>query len=86
MNALKQHRVEEATHYLICTQNRGDASLIYYMRCLPIGVSSKSNKTKIIVFGERFYENRDHKKRIRYVNESQLIRIRKLKYKLLQNK
>ena len=53
------------------------------------GLTLVFNKTlrngTFIVFGDRFYENRDHKKRIRYVNESQLIRIRKLKYKLLQN-
>jgi hypothetical protein len=55
------------------------------MKCLPIGVT-KSNKTKIIVFGDRFYENRDHKKRIRYVDESQLLTMKEVKYQLRLNK
>ncbi len=67
MSDLSQYNVEDATHLLQCrhSMNRHQHR-DYTMKCIVLG-KTKKGKTKIVVFGDRFWKDTDHVKRIRYV-------------------
>jgi hypothetical protein len=41
------------------------------MNCIPKGIT-KSGKMKVLVFGERNWKNKEHIKKIRYVDVSRV--------------
>jgi hypothetical protein len=71
---LATSNVKKATHDLICKHSVGcKRTEIYTMPCILIG-NHKDNIVKIVVFGDRNWANKDHLKRIRYVEKSKLIK------------
>lgn len=56
-----------ATHVLHCRHVQGKNSLDYGMRCHVIK-SMPDGRLKIQVFGDRYWKDKEHVSRIRYVN------------------
>lgn len=69
--------IDDATHLLECRHAIGKNGYDYYMKCLVLG-TTKSNKTKILVFGNRYWKGAEHTKRIRYVETRKLQEICKV--------
>lgn len=63
---LDNYSIKDATHVLWCRHQSGNHFQDYTMPCIVLGETLK-RKLKIIVFGERWWKNKEHKKRIRYV-------------------
>lgn len=71
---LDKYTIKDATHKLKCRHCIGASIVKYYtMDCLPLK-DLGNGRTKIIVFGDRNWRNRDHVKRIRYVPNHQIAR------------
>lgn len=62
----------DATHYLKCKHCIGTSCSYYNMLCIPLG-KTKSGKLKVLVFGERNWKDKEHIKRIRYVDEYRVV-------------
>lgn len=59
---------ENATHWLHCTHvTNGRSRVDYRMPCHVLGVTPRGF-LKVRVFGERFWKDRLHKSRVRYVS------------------
>lgn len=56
----------DATHYLRCSHCLGLNRFDYQMKCLPLK-DMGDGRMKLLVFGERYWINKDHIKRIRYM-------------------
>lgn len=61
----------DCTHLLKCKHCIGKNCSNYYMDCIPLGIAS-NGKMKVIVFGERDWKNKEHIKKIRYVDPSKV--------------
>lgn len=71
----EQYTTADATHWLLCRHCVGAKSCREYeMKCVLLG-ETKTGKQKVLVFGERDWKDKDHIKKIRYVNHSQLLKI-----------
>ncbi len=68
----KELTVKDATHFLRCRQAFGRNGRDYTMLCKPLK-NMPDGKMKIVVFGERQWNGKDHLKRLRYVHSSKLI-------------
>ncbi len=66
MKDLSKYDVSQATHRLKCRHCIARNGFDYTMPCIVLG-RTKSRFLKIVVFGERYWKNREHIKRIRYV-------------------
>lgn len=66
----------DVTHNLHCSHVQGRSVSNYRMKCVLLD-TVKSGKAKVLVFGERHWKDRDHIKRIRYVDFDRLTLIRK---------
>jgi hypothetical protein len=65
----------QATHLLKCRHCVGtNRCRDYSMKCIPVG-KTKSGKLKIIVFGDMGWKDKEHIKKIRYVDESRVYKI-----------
>lgn len=64
----------DATHYLRCTHRIGLTSKEYVMRCIILKEMT-GGRVKLLVFGERYWINKEYKKQIRYVNKSRVSEI-----------
>ena len=70
---LSQYDISQATHDLKCVHKVGRSPAYRYtMPCIVLG-KTPSYKTKIVVFGDRYWKNKDHIKRIRYVTALDII-------------
>jgi hypothetical protein len=63
----------DATHVLSCKHCIGKHCMNYYMKCIVIAECKSS--VKILVFGERNWKNKEHVKRVRYVNRNKISKI-----------
>lgn len=66
----------DATHNLNCTHCQGRSVSYYKMKCVLLG-AVKSGKAKVLVFGERNWKDREHIKRVRYVDPDRITEIPK---------
>lgn len=57
--------VSDATYYLKCRHCVGCRYKTYFMPCIPLK-RMNDGRYKILVFGERFWNDRKHIKRVRY--------------------
>ena len=62
------------THYIICNHCQGGNDHEYRMECLLLKIT-KNGKAKILLFGERYWKNREHKRTVKYIDRSRLIKI-----------
>lgn len=62
----------EATHKLMCCHCIGRNTKYYHMDCIPVK-AMKNGKVKIIVFGDRYWKNKEDIKRYRYVERNQIL-------------
>lgn len=69
---MEEKTVKDATHNLICRHCYGRNYLEYYMPCIVLK-TMQNQRLKILVFGDRMYNNTDDKKRIRYVDYYRVI-------------
>lgn len=61
--------IKDATHELLCTHSFNSKSKTHYkMPCIILKEMPK-NRYKILVFGERFWKNKEHISKIRYVDK-----------------
>jgi hypothetical protein len=65
--------VDQATHLLRCRHQIGRNGFDYTMPCIILG-KTKIGKTKVLVFGERYWKYKEHIKSIRYVWSYRLIK------------
>jgi hypothetical protein len=68
---------KNATHYLECSHccnGKNQPPKYYNMRCIILRPISQT-RLKILVFGERNWKNKEHIKKIRYVDSSRVIKI-----------
>lgn len=68
---------KNATHYLECrhcNNGKNQPPKYYNMRCIILKPISQT-RLKILVFGERDREGREHIKKIRYVDSFRVIKI-----------
>lgn len=76
---LTKYDVSQATHRLRCCHKVGRGpGYNYTMPCIVLG-RTKSGKTKIVVFGDRYWKGKDRRKRIRYVWGYKIVEANKLK-------
>lgn len=61
------------THYLLCRHCVGTHCKEYEMPCNILG-RTKSGKLKIEVFGERYWGNTQHIRKIRYVDPCRVMK------------
>ena len=74
-NQLKQvvsFERRDVTHRFMCRHAVGRNGHNYWMYCIPLSKPTKSGKVKCLVFGDRNREDRDHIKRVRYVDKNRL--------------
>jgi len=64
---LSSYDISQATHKLQCAHCIGRQRHNYTMPCIVMG-KTKSHKLKIVVFGDRYWKNTDHVKRVKYVS------------------
>ncbi len=76
MKGIEKYDVSQATHLLICEHCVGLNCKTYYMKCIVLG-KTRSGSTKVIVFGDRYWKDREHVKRLRYVQGRRLIELNK---------
>jgi len=70
---LDKYDVSEFTHRLLCRHAIGRNGTDYTMKCTLLK-KTKAGFAKVIVFGDRYWKNRDHIKYIRYVLKLSLIK------------
>lgn len=70
---LSKYHISQATHKLQCRHQVCLHGFDYTMPCIVLG-KTKSGRTKIVVFGERYWKYREHIKRIRYVRDFQILK------------
>ena len=64
---LDKYNISQATHVLKCCHAMNSQQRYYYtMPCIILG-RTPSRKLKAVVFGARYWKNKEHMKRIRYV-------------------
>ena len=63
---LKKYEVSQATHRLKCRHQICRNGFDYTMPCIVLG-KTKSGKVKVVVFGDRYWKYKEHRKRVRYV-------------------
>lgn len=63
--------VNDATHKLACSHIIGSNRMNYTMPCLILK-DMGDGRVKLLVFGERYWINRDHTKRVRYVSKNRI--------------
>lgn len=73
---MKTENISNSTHLLKCKHCIGDKCNYYFMKCILKGYT-KSGKARILVFGERNWKNKEHIKKIRYVEISRIEEIKK---------
>jgi len=73
---LESMDVSQATHYLQCTHWQGSSVHYFKMKCVLLKEMA-AEKSKVLVFGERHWRDREHLKRVRYVDSSRLVTIPK---------
>lgn len=73
---LEQYTSAKATHLLACRHCIGPNCTEYAMRCTLIK-DMGDGRSKVVVFGDRNWRDRDHIKRIRYVPNNRLSAIKK---------
>ena len=74
---LSKYDVSQATHKIRCCHKVGRGNGVYYtMPCIILG-ETKSARLKIIVFGSRYWLNKEHIKRIRYISKSRVFEANK---------
>ena len=66
--------VSQATHKLKCRHQIGSSGFDYYMFCRLLG-KTKSGNLRILVFGDRYWVNKSHVKKIRYVRRHRIVPI-----------
>ena len=64
---LSKYNITQATHRLRCRHQICRHGFDYTMPCIVLG-KTKSRKLKIVVFGERYWKNKEHIKSVRYVS------------------
>lgn len=64
----------DATHLLSCRHCVGSNCRDYYMRCLFVK-DMGDGRAKVIVFGDRYWQNTEHVRRVRYVPKWRLTEI-----------
>lgn len=69
---IEKYTLKDTTHLLCCTQSLGRSYYDFYMPCLILK-KTKSDRLKILVFGDRAKWKVD-KKRIRYVDWERVIK------------
>ena len=77
----KYQQIEErdATHWILCVHCCGNRVKSYKMKCVLLSELNQG-KARIIVFGDRYWKDTNHKKRIRYVDTSLLFPIADIIY------
>jgi len=60
--------VNDATHDLRCSHCIGKIRMPYTMKCLILK-DMDHERVKLLVFGDRYWINTDHTKRVRYLPE-----------------
>lgn len=63
---LADYDISQADHRLRCHYQICRNGFDYSMPCIILN-KTKSGKLKIVVFGDRYWKNKEHIKRIRYV-------------------
>lgn len=63
--------VSRATHYLRCRHCIGKAVHDYRMPCLILK-KMPDGRVKVLVFGDRYWADREHIERVRYVDRQRL--------------
>lgn len=63
--------VENANHLLNCTHRVGKSGTIFQMKA-ELLKTMPDGRVKIRVYGDRFWNNSEHKSRIRYVEASRI--------------
>lgn len=66
-----QLTVENSTHLLKCRHCVGSNCKTYYMPC-QILKTMPNGRLKLAVFGDRYWKNKDHICRIRYVDANRV--------------
>ena len=66
---------ENATHLLSCAHAVGLSRVNYTMRC-HILKNMEDGRIKILVFGERYWKNKEHISQIRYVSKDRITNIK----------
>lgn len=56
-----------ATHWLSCTHSLNSRTKIYYQMPCHVLKTMPDGRKKILVFGERYWKDKQHLSRIRYV-------------------
>ena len=64
---------ENAPYILKCSHQIGKNIYKYCMRCHILN-TTKSQKLKILVFGDRFWKDKEHISRVRYVSPDRVIK------------
>lgn len=70
---MSEKTYSNSTHLLKCRHQIGRNGFDYRMRCHVLG-RTKSGKLKVLVFGNRYWKNYDHLKRIRYVDGYRVVK------------
>jgi hypothetical protein len=69
---IDDYRIHQATHNLQCSHCIGNNRINYIMKCIPIGKITRSGKIRVLVFGDRYWSGRDHRRHVRYVDRYRL--------------
>ena len=70
---IKKFNADDFTHWLLCRHCVSARSCTEYeMKCILVK-RTVSGKAKIIVFGDRNWKDKDHIKRVRYVDFNKII-------------
>ena len=72
---LSTYDASQATHGLRCSHSIGRSKRHYTMPCLILS-KTKAGMLRIVVFGERDWKYKGHKKRIRYVQPWRLFELK----------
>lgn len=65
--------IKDATHFLTCRHCIGRKCKEYKMECIPLAVG-KNGKIKVLVFGERNWKEKEHIKKVRWVDKDRVIK------------
>jgi len=67
--------VSDASHWLECVHAIGGNRYTYHMRCVPLKTMN-DGRLKVLVFGDRYWKNRNSVKRVRYVPAHRVFKMR----------
>jgi hypothetical protein len=71
---LTTYDIKDSTHFIKCAHAIGSKSRsTYYMDCTYLN-DTKNGKAKVVVFGERNWKNKDHIKKVKYIDPNKLIK------------